>query len=52
MIQMDLRLLFAGLIFIFWMASCGNKAENQSDLNSFDLVGLVDSQVVFFTSNK
>ena len=49
---MDLRPVLAGLIFIFWMASCGNMAENQSDQNSFDLVGLVDSQVILLTNNN
>jgi hypothetical protein len=52
MIRMDLRPVLAGLIFIFWMASCGNMAENQSDQNSFDLVGLVDSQVILLTNNN
>ena len=49
---MDLRLLCAGLCFAFWITSCGNRAENQSDQNSFDLVGLVDSQVIFLTNNN
>jgi len=51
MIQMNLRLLIKGL-FVFWMLSCGNRTENQSDLQSFDLVGLVDSQVIFLTNNQ
>jgi hypothetical protein len=52
MIRMDLRPVLAALIFIFWMASCGNMAENQTDQNSFDLVGLVDSQVILLTNNN
>ncbi len=49
---MDLRPVLAGLIFIFWMASCDYMTENQSDQNSFDLVGLVDSQVILLTNNN
>ena len=49
---MDLRLLCAGLSFFFWITSCGNRTENQSDQNSFDLVDLVDSQVIFLTNNN
>ena len=52
MIRIDLRLLCAGLAFIFWISSCGYRAENQSKLKTFDLVGLVDSQVNFLSSNK
>jgi hypothetical protein len=49
---MDLRLLITGLCFLFVITSCGNRAEHQSDLKSFDLVGLLDSQVIFLTNNK
>lgn len=49
---MDLRLLFAGLAFVLWISSCGNRPENQSKIKTFDLVGLIDSQVNLLSSNK
>lgn len=49
---MDLRLLYTGLCLWLLVTSCGNRAERQSDLKSFDLVGLVDSQVIFLTDNE
>lgn len=52
MARMDLRLLYTGLSLFFLLTSCGNRAERQSDLKSFDLVGLVESQVIFLTDNE
>ena len=52
MVQMDLRLLFTGLSFLFLITSCGHRAERKPDLKSFNLEGLIDSQVVFLTNNK
>jgi hypothetical protein len=49
---MDLRLLYTGLSFLFLLTSCGNSAERQPDLKSFDLERLVDSQVIFLAENE
>jgi hypothetical protein len=46
------RLLYTGLSLLFLLTACGNRTERQSDLKSFDLVGLVDAQVIFLTHNK
>jgi hypothetical protein len=50
--RMDPRLLYTGLSLLFFLTSCGNRTERQSDLKSFDLEGLVDSQVSFLVENE
>ncbi len=52
MIRTDLGLLYTGLWLLFFATSCGNRPEDQSDQKSFDLVGLIDSQVIFLTDNE
>jgi len=45
----DYLMLFGGIIFI--LSSCSKSTEYQSDQNTFDLEGLVNSQVFFLYDN-